>query len=567
MDMYSEKRKRGRYGAAEFADRLILCAVLAGIALFILYPIASVVATSFFKQGRFTLEYYVELASPKSVRLIKNSLWVAALSSVFTTAAAFFIALAAFAADGRKRQFIRKALLLTMISPPFVSALAYILLFGRRGLVTYQLLGLSVNPYGWHGIVILQVIGSVSFAALMLLNSFDNMDQRMILASRDLGATPGQTLLSVIFPLMRPGILSVLFMLFTMNLADFGTPIVIGGNYKVLASEAYTQAISTANLGRASAISVLMVPAAAVAFYFYYRAMKLNGENSATDRTAFDGAPVYSLTVWVAAVTWGVTGLFFLVMALKYGNIFLSAFSNTASGRLDFTLDYFGKLPRSQWSSFRHSLVYSAIAAFAASLLGILLSYYTHRRKIRGMRGAEFLASLPYIIPGTFYGLGYVAAFSHPPIYIRGTSAIIILNMAFRQISLTNKASNAAFAGLNRRLEDAARDLGASRTDVLFGVILPLLKPTFVTGFISVFTSCMTAVGAIIFLISPGKNVASAELFQSIENGRYGVASVQAVFIILVTVGINLIAMSLLNRSDRGGKCDVFADEKPEKAV
>ena len=138
--------------------------------------------------------------------------------------------------------------------------------------------------------------------------------------------------------------------------------------------------------------------------------------------------------------------------------------------------------------------------------------------------------------------------------YIRGTSAIIILNLVFRQISLTNKSANAMFSGIDRKIEDAARDLGASRLEVLFGVILHLLKTTFATGFISIFTSCMTSVGAIIFLISPGKNVASAELFQSIENGRYGVASVQAVLIILVTVGINMAFMSLTKRRERGGK-------------
>ena len=100
------------------------------------------------------------------------------------------------------------------------------------------------------------------------------------------------------------------------------------------------------------------------------------------------------------------------------------------------------------------------------------------------------------------------------------------------------------------------------RLEVRFGVILPLLKTTFATGFISIFTSCMTSVGAIIFLISPGKNVASAELFQSIENGRYGVASVQAVLIILVTVGINMAFMSLTKRRERGGKEDVFTAKR-----
>ena len=317
MNPRTEKRRHGRYAWAELGDRLILTLVLAGIALFILYPIVSVVATSFFKDGHFTLEYYRELASGRSLKLIRNSLWVSSLSSILTTAAAFFIALAAYAAPGRIRRFLRRSLLFTMISPPFVSALAYIFLFGRRGLITHQLLGLSVNPYGWHGIVILQMIGSISFASLMLLPSFDHMDQRLVLASRDLGASPEKTLFSVILPLVRPGILSVLFTLFTMNLADFGTPIVIGGNFKVLATEAYTQVISTANLGRASAISILMVPAAAVAFYVYYQSLKKNESAGGTDRNAMDGEPAYTLTGAVAGAAWTVTGMFFLVMALK----------------------------------------------------------------------------------------------------------------------------------------------------------------------------------------------------------------------------------------------------------
>lgn len=396
MNPRTEKRRHGRYAWAELGDRLILTLVLAGIALFILYPIVSVVATSFFKDGHFTLEYYRELASGRSLKLIRNSLWVSSLSSILTTAAAFFIALAAYAAPGRIRRFLRRSLLFTMISPPFVSALAYIFLFGRRGLITHQLLGLSVNPYGWHGIVILQMIGSISFASLMLLPSFDHMDQRLVLASRDLGASPEKTLFSVILPLVRPGILSVLFTLFTMNLADFGTPIVIGGNFKVLATEAYTQVISTANLGRASAISILMVPAAAVAFYFYYQSLKKNESAGGTDRNAMDGEPAYTLTGAVAGAAWTVTGMFFLVMALKYGNIFLSAFSNTASGSLTFTLDYFGKLPRSQWNSFGHSLVYSAVAARCIRIFGdpsVLL--YTPEKDRRNADRQNFLPCFP----------------------------------------------------------------------------------------------------------------------------------------------------------------------------
>ncbi|WP_054331185.1 ABC transporter permease [Merdimmobilis hominis] len=546
--------RRLRYRAANLLDWVMLGLLLAGIALFILYPIVSVVSTSFFVKGQFTLQYYLDLFTKSNLKLIGNSLWVATLSSSFTTFFAFCIALYAFCSKEKTRRLLQNGLLLTMISPPFVSALAFILLFGRRGIITYGLLGLSVNPYGWHGIVILQTIGNISFATLLLLASFDTVDLKQVLASRDLGANPWQTLWHVVIPLVRPGLLSVIFTLFTMNLADFGTPIVIGGRYKVLATEAYLQVISTANLGKASAISVLMVPTAVVAFYFYRKTLSQSGSLAEGSKSFSGSGYEFELPRSIRCLLLSVVGLFFTVMALKYGNILLSTVSNTATGHIQFTTKYFHDLPRSQMSSYWRSIRYAVLSGVAASFLGILLSYYTHRRRLPGMKGVEFIASLPYIIPGTFFGLGYVAAFSHEPFLLRGTGLIIICNYTFRQISVANKSANAAFSAIDEKLEAAAQDLGASRMEVFFGVILPLLKSTFLTCFITVFTSSMTSVGAIAFLISPGKNVASMELFQSIENGRYGVAAVQAVMIIAVTLGINLFSMYLLNRGRKNQK-------------
>lgn len=553
MKSLQSKRSK-RYMVANLLDGMVLAAVIAGIVLFILYPIFSVVSTSFFKDGEFTLTYYLELFNEKNFILIKNSLWVSTLSSTFTTIFAFCIALYAFASPGKKRKIVHNSLLLTIISPPFVASLAFITLFGRRGLITHGLLGLSVNPYGWQGIVILQTVGTISFASLMLIASFDAIDLKQVLASRDLGATPFQTLIHIVLPTVKPGLWSVMFTLFTMNLADFGTPIVMGGRYKVLATEAYLQVLSSSNLGRPSAMSMLMLPPAIIAFYFYRKTLsKMDNLNDGSKSFSGSGYE-FELPKWVRWVLAFVVVLFFAVMALKYGNIILSSISNTATGKIQFTSKYLNELPRSWWSSFRNSLVFSVIAAFMASLLGILLSYYTHRRNIPGMKVMEFAASLPYIIPGTFFGLGYVAAFCHKPILIRGTSLIIIVNFTFRQISVANKSANAAFSSIDEKLESAALDLGASRIEILKGIIFPLMKPVFFTSFITIFTSSMTAVGAIVFLISPGRNLASVELYGMIENGRYSVAAVEAVWIIMVTVAVNIISMAFMEHSRKKQK-------------
>lgn len=545
-------------------DKLLIFIVVFGIILFILYPIYSVIITSLFDKGEFTLKFYQQLFTGQNLKLIKNSLFVTISSSLITLIVSLSIALFSFTRSEKSKNRIKKMLILTMISPPFVSSLAFIMLFGRRGLITYKLLGLSLNPYGWQGIVALQAIGSVSFATMMLVSSLDNIDFKLILASRDLGANMSKTLFKIIIPQVMPTILSVLFILFTINLSDFGTPIVIGGRYKVLATEAYLQILSSSSLGKAAAISMIMIPPSIIAFYFYKKALKMQGNLVVGSKLQQFTDYKYTFPVTVKTV---ITTIFFLylgIMVLKYSNIFLSAISNTATGQIRFTTSYLTKLPRSFISSFINSLIYAIIAAISSTFIGILISYYTHRRNIKFMTIIEFISSLPYIIPGTFFGLGYVAAFSKPPFLLSGTAIIIISNIAFRQVSVANKAANAAFSSIDSKIEFAAKDLGASHVQSLFGIIIPILKPVILNCFITIFTTSMTAVGAIVFLISPGKNVASVEMFQSIENGRYGVAAVQAIIIIIVTVCINLMAMRLLkkhtNSSNVGGK-DVFTAE------
>lgn len=529
-------------------DPALRVVLIAGILLFILYPIGSVIATSFYYRGTFTLQNYMDLADPRNVTLILNSLRIGIVSSGIAVLIALAISLFAFGQAAVVKKRIETLLMVTMISPPFVSALAYIILFGRRGLITHGWLGLSVNPYGWHGIVILQVLGSISFATLMVLNSLGSIDLRHLLAAQDLGARPGAILRTVVLPLLRPTLLSVFFLLFTMNIADFGTPIVIGGNFKVLATEAYLQVISTPHLGKAAAISVLMLPSAIVAFYFYQKSFSRTDLTSVGVTSLKNDDYRFPLPRPLSIFLGSLVGLYFFIMLLKYGNIFLSTVANTSTGKIVLTDQYFKDLPLTFFKSFRASIALSALAGLIAPLLGILLSYYVHRRRLNYLKPVEFIASLPFIIPGTFYGLGYVAAFSHQPLMLRGTWLILGANMVFRQISVSNKAANSFFVTLDHRLEHAASDLGASKFRILGNVILPLTRPIFFTSFISVFTSSMTSMGAIAFIVSPGMNLASMELFGSVENGRYGVASVQAVMMIAVIALVNVIVLAIKNR-------------------
>ena len=545
---YKERVDYSTLSFGYITEKSILLLIVISLLVFILYPIVMVISTSVYQNGVFTFNNYKNLLSTGNLKLIKNSLFVSTLSSIFGTFFALCITIFTYLQNEKIKRIIYQSLMLTMISPPFVSALALIMLFGRRGLITHTLLGLSVNPYGWQGIVLLQTIGHISFASIMLISTLDSIDRRQILASRDLGASPMETLINIILPASFPGIMSVLFLQFTMNLADFGTPIIIGGKFKVLATEAYMTIFSAIDLGKAAAISVLLIPPAVIAFYFYRRNMAKT-DNSAEgvksvggENYEFNLPPIIKFLLSLVTVT------FFILMFLKYANIFLSAVSINNSGKLVFTLRHFYEVKLEYMAPLYRSIVLAVSSGIISSVLGILLSYYINRRKIPMMKYMEFIASLPYIIPGIFFGLGYILAFKNKPLLLTGTTAIVILNCTFRHISVANKAANAAFTTIDMKIEDAARDLGASRIRILNSIIFPLLKPAFLSSFINTFTACMTTVGAIIFLVSPRNLVSSIVMFKQISDGQYGLGAVMASFLIIITVSVNLIAIKLLRR-------------------
>ena len=176
----------------------------------------------------------------------------------------------------------------------------------------------------------------------------------------------------------------------------------------------------------------------------------------------------------------------------------------------------------------------------------MLISYSVEMRKIKFPQFLDFITTLPYMLPGTLFGIGYILSFKNPPLQLIGTSAIVILNCIFKQLPISTKAGSEIISQLNPEIENAAKDIGAGNFYVIKDIILPMLKPAFLISFINIFTSTMVTIGALIFLISPGKEVATIQLFSAIKQGDLGVGCVIASMIIFVTVFVNLGLTSLL---------------------
>lgn len=248
----------------------MLLFLLGSICVFVLLPMGCIALRSFRDPaGGFSLAQYALVLRQYKQSLI-NSIFVGVLSSLLCTAFSVAAALLLSTRRGWLRTLLMAVLLITMVSPPFVSSLAYIQLYGRRGWITHRLLGLRWNPYNCWGVIWMQGISFVPLNAIFLSGILSKLDTGSIRAARDLGASPGAILRDVVLPLIRPGILVSLLLSFVRSLADFGTPVIIGGRFNTIASDIYLQLVGYSNLEKSSAMNMfLMVPS--IAAFFLYR--------------------------------------------------------------------------------------------------------------------------------------------------------------------------------------------------------------------------------------------------------------------------------------------------------
>ncbi len=514
-------------------DTVVLCILLGGVLLFILWPMLCIALRSFrAADGGFTLEAYSNVLS-KYGTSIRNSVVVGICTAICTTILSLSAALTCATRRSWGRTLCMILLTAAMVAPPFVSSLAYIQLYGRRGWITYRLLGLSWNPYNLAGVVAMQSLSFTPLNALFLLGVLDKLDADSLRSARDLGAKPSAILRDIVLPLMRPGLLVSMLLSFVRSLADYGTPVIIGGRSVTLAAEVYLQVIGYSNLEKSSAMNMfLLVPS--ILFFFIYRALMRRSDKLTAGSRSAQGGLSLPLTRcgsvgWLALIG---SGLFFVLTLLQYG------FLKSKKGVYSFTLDHWNELWSIGASPVVRSVVYALIVAVVGTLFAALFAYYMDRRRIPGRAFFDCIATMPYMLPGTCFGIGYILAFNHAPLKLTGTAIIVLANMLFKQLPTSAKICSATLAQLQPAQERSAQDLGAGRLAVIRDVVLPNMRPALLSCFVYNFTSSMTTAGAIIFLIDPSRQLAVFRLFDAVYRGDYALASVLASVITAIVLAV-----------------------------
>jgi len=514
------------------------------IALFAVYfaflPVASVVVeglglTLEAKQWASILEHLA--------RSLKLSLPVTLLVTCLGTVIAFTLKRIRF----RGRRLLRLISLLPLINPPFVGSLSFIMLFGKRGLITHNLLGLTVSPFGYVGIFTLQVLGLTSFAYILISSALESTDTSLEQAARNLGASPFQVLREITFPLMVPEIAGTALLIFLTSMADFTTPLIIGGGYQTLSSYLYIQITGLYNLDMAAVSGfILLIPCLIVFFVHRFYVSKktyFSEKNYNTDIEFTQLSPAIRKTFI------GLTVIFLSFITIKYGFIIIGAFTQQWGYNYTFTLRHMVQALSEDIAPFFNSLKLATTVALASSFIGVLLAYILQNKSVPFKKLVDLIATLPAAVPGILFGIGYLLTFKHPlfgigktilpsldPWILLGTGIIIFIICIARYLNIGLKAGYALLKHLDPHLEEASYNLGTSETRTFFSVSLPLLKPAFTTAFFKNFTSTMTTLGAIIFLLLPSNKVAVQQIFQRITSSEIGVASAMGLMLSLTSL-------------------------------
>ncbi len=557
-------------GNVTIATIVVTIAVL--LLVFIFYPVGSaLVAAVLDARGRFAPQLVGErLLTPDIWGLgcfgggtrcgvAINSALLATIVGVFSTLLGLMLALVVQRGGKRYAGLLKVMSILPIITPPFVIALALVVLFGRTGLVTGwldTLFGLARSRwiYGLPGVTLAQLLTFTPIAFMLLYGALGAISPALEEAAQTLRASRARVFRTVTWPLLRPALANAFLLGFVESLADFGNPIVLAGNFDVLSTKIFfAVAGAQYDAGRAAVLAMVLLGLTLLAFFLQQRWVGRLSYVTVSGK-GDGGAPaqlprsLWLTCFWLAA-------LWIAFTLVCYAVILTGGFVRDI-GRGDMTPTFhhlgagFGAEwgPRglffsgSAWNSLFNTIEVAALAAPLTALVGLLSAYVITRHRFAGRRAFEFLTLVSFAVPGTVIGVSYIVAFNVAPLELTGGMAILVLCFVFRNMPVGVRAGVAALAQIDRTLDEASATLRASTFRTLMRVVMPLLRPAILATLVFSFTHAMTAVSAVIFLATAKYNLATVYIINRVEAGEYPLAivysSVLMAFMLAVLLGM-----------------------------
>jgi iron(III) transport system permease protein len=504
------------------------------VGTFIVYPLYESFKLTFIKNGAFSFEIWKSILSTSNYTgALWGSLQLGILTATVSTFIAFIFAFSITRMQLRGKKFFTTMATMPVISPPFSLTLSIILLFGNNGLITKQLLGIShFSIYGLLGLVLVQTMGMFPIAFMVLSGVLQSIDSTFEEAAMNLKANRWKVFRTITLPLSFPGIASAWLLVFSASIADFANPLLLAGKYRVLSVTAYIEVTGMHRLQNGAALSLLLLIPTLVAFSIQRYLVSRKSYVTVTGKPSARIVEIANKPTKALLIGFMVFVSAFLLGL--YGTIFAGCFVKNWGIDYSFTLSNIVEALQRGRDTIIETTTLSSIAAPVAAILAMITAMIVVRKKFVGKKILQMLVMTPFAIPGTLVGISYIIAFNKPPLLLVGTAAIIIINYIIRELPVGLESGISTLRQIDPSIEEAAQSLGANTQTVFRTITLPLLRPAFISSMSYTFVRSMTAVSAVIFLISARWYHITVLIYNFSENLRFGLASVLASTLIII---------------------------------
>ncbi|OGB90682.1 MAG: hypothetical protein A3G35_06380 [candidate division NC10 bacterium RIFCSPLOWO2_12_FULL_66_18] len=497
--------------------------------------------------GGFTLKHYrAFLAYPYYSRTIGHSFLVSGLVTLAALVVAVPVAFLLARVDIPGKAVLKSLAILPLVSPPFIGAYSWILLFGRAGYVTtlLQNVGLTIpTVYGMHGIVLALTLNLYPFVLLMVAGALQALDQSLEEAAQGLGSRPWRVFWTVTVPVTMPSVLGGALLVFLTAFADFGAPMIIGEGYQVLPTIVYSLFVNEmgGNPAMASTGATLLVLCTTAILLVQYWAVSRKRYAMTQHRPAPPVRPRPLVRGLLTGCAYLVIGLS-LVPALV---VVVTSFFESRGPVLypNFSLGNYREVLFNVPRAIANSFVLSSVSTLLDVLLGTLIAYLVVRRRSLTTAALDSCVMIPYAIPGTVIGVAFIVAFNKPPIVLTGTFLILLLAYFVRRLPYSVRAGSAILHQIDPSVEEASISLGVSPLKSFAKVTARLMLPGIVSGGILTWVQTITEISATIFLYFGAWSTITVVIYRQVSSSNFGSAAAAST-ILLVAVFIPVLMVN-----------------------
>ena len=498
------------------ADPILITAIFGiflFLVLFIVYPLSILLVDSVYEENQITLSVFARIFGMSGFRkAISNTLQLGFISGILATLVGFLFAYVdMYVSVGNKfvKGLFKIVSVLPVVSPPFVLSLSAIMLFGRTGIITRSLFNLSTTKlYGLPGICLVQTLTFFPVCYLMLKGLLKNIDPSLEEAARNIGASRWKVFTSVTLPLLLPGLGNAFLVTFIESVADFANPMIIGGNFDTLATSIYLQLTGAYDKSGATAMAVVLLFISMGLFIVEKYWLERKSVATLTGKASRERMRIKDKSVRVPLVTISIViSLFVIVLYILvvFGSLFKIWGRNYS-----LSLKWYQYIFKNNgYKVFLDSIWLSLIASPITAFISMIIAYLVVKRKFAGKGFMEFIAMLAMAVPGTVLGVGFIRGFNSGIFHsgfmqgLYGTGAILVIVFIVRSLPIGTRSGIAALRQIDKSIEESAYDLGADSFTVFTTVTLPLIKDSFFSGLVTTFVRSITAISAIILLVTP----------------------------------------------------------------